>query len=135
MIVKANVCREVVVRVWIVSVAVPVAGLGVNVAVDPAGWPVRLSVTDPLKPFVGTIVTVYVAVLPRLIDCVAGLTESEKFAGTLVTVTLALLLTTPPLAAVTVNGPPAVVAENRPVPLMVPPPVADQVKLGCGLIG
>jgi hypothetical protein len=52
------VCREVVDRVLIVSVDVPVAGLGVNVTVDPAGWPLRLSVTDPLKPFAGVIVTV-----------------------------------------------------------------------------
>jgi hypothetical protein len=56
--VRAYVCRAVVDRVLIVSVDVPVAGLGLNVTVDPDGWPLRLNVTDPLKPFVGTIVTV-----------------------------------------------------------------------------
>jgi hypothetical protein len=45
-----------------------------------------------------------------LIDLLVGFAESEKS----VTVTLAVLLT-PPLAAVTVNGPPGVVAENSPV--------------------
>jgi hypothetical protein len=56
--VRLNVCRGVVCRVPIVSVDPLVAGLGVNVTVDPGGWPVRLSVTDPLKPFFGMIVTV-----------------------------------------------------------------------------
>jgi hypothetical protein len=41
-----------------VSVDEPVAGLAVNVTMDPDGWPVRLSVTEPLKPFAGVIVTV-----------------------------------------------------------------------------
>ena len=50
--------REVVDRVLTVSVDAPVVGLGVNVTVEPDGWPLRLSVTDPLKPFVGVIVTV-----------------------------------------------------------------------------
>jgi hypothetical protein len=36
--------------------------------------------------------------------------------------------------AATVNGPPGVVAENRPVGLMVPPPLTDQLKVGCGLM-
>jgi len=129
------VCREVADRVLIVSVDVPVAGLGVNVTVDPDGWPLRLSVTDPLKPFDGVIVTVYVAVPPRLTDCAVGLTENEKSGGMLVTVTLAVPLTLP-LDAVTVNGPPAVdPAVNRPEALMLPPPVTDQVNVGCGLSG
>ena len=59
---------------------------------------------------------------PRLIDRVVGLAESEKS----VTDTLAVPLT-PPLAAVTVNGPPAVEpALNRPDELIVPPPLTDQ---------
>ena len=87
-----------------------------------------------LNPLDGRTVTVYVAVLPRLTDCDAGLTESEKSAGTVVTVTLALP-ETPPLAAVTVKGPPGVAAaENKPDDEIVPP-LTDQVKLGCGFIG
>jgi len=64
----------------------------------------------------------------------AGLEESKKSVTvTAVTVTLAVPLT-PPLAAVTVKGPPAVVAENRPAAPMVPtPPPTDQLNVGCGL--
>ncbi len=39
------------------SVEVMVAGLGVNVTVEPEGWPVRLSVSAPPKPLDGAIVT------------------------------------------------------------------------------
>ena len=47
-----------------------------------------------------------------------------------VTVTLAVPVT-PPLPAVTVKGPPAVVsAVNNPAGLMLPPPLTDQVKVG-----
>ena len=119
----------------IVKVEVLVAGLGVNLTVEPEGWPERERVTAPLNPLDGRTVTVYVAVLPRLTDCDAGLTESEKSAGTVVTVTLALP-ETPPLAAVTVKGPPGVAAaENKPDDEIVPPPLRDQEKLGCGFIG
>jgi hypothetical protein len=55
--ISAYVCREVVDRVLIVSVDGPVAGLGLNVTVDPEGWPLRLRVTDPLEPLAGAIVT------------------------------------------------------------------------------
>jgi len=49
------------------------------------------------------------------------------------TVTLAVPVT-PPLPAVTVKGPPAVVpAVNNPAGLMLPPPLTDQGKVGCGL--
>ena len=41
----------------IVSVDVVVAGFGVNVTVEPDGWPVRLRVTAPVKPLDGVIVT------------------------------------------------------------------------------
>jgi hypothetical protein len=54
---------------------------------------------------------------------------------TIVTVTLAVPLT-PPLAAVTVNGPPAVLpAVKSPLLLIVPPPLTVQLKLGCGTRG
>jgi hypothetical protein len=49
----------------------------------------------------------------------------------LVTVTLAVPLTAP-LEAVTVNGPPTVVAVKSPVPLIVPPP--DTVHVNAALI-
>ncbi len=73
--------------------------------------------------------------LPWRTRCKAGLTESEKSGDTLVTVTLAVPLTLP-LPAVTVKGPPPVApAVNNPDELMVPPPLTDQVNVGCGLIG
>ena len=73
--------------------------------------------------------------MPRLTDREVGLTESEKSGSTPVTVTLAVPLTLP-LLAVTVKGPPAVeLAVNKPDALMEPPPLTDQVKLGCGLNG
>ena len=119
--------------VFTVSVEVDDAGFGVNVTVDPEGCPVRLSVTEPLNPFVGTMVTLKVAVLPRRTDCDVGLTDSEKSAGKLATVTLAVPFT-PPLDAVTLNGPPTVApAVNNPEDVMVPPPPTDQVNTGCGL--
>ena len=122
-------------KVFTVRVELLVAGLGVKVTVLPDGWPVRLRVTDPLKPLLGVTFTVFVAVLPRLTDWEVGLTEREKSGGTLVTVTLAVPLTVP-LAAVTVNGPPAVEpAVNKPDELMPPPPLTDQVNVGCGLKG
>jgi hypothetical protein len=65
-----------------------------------------------------------------LIERALGLAESEKS----VTVTLAVPLT-PPLDAVTVKGPPAALAENRPVGLIDPPPPTDQVNVGCELSG
>jgi len=55
--VSVYVFGAVVDRVVTVRVDVPVAGFGVNVTVDPDGWPLRLNVTDPVKPFAGLIVT------------------------------------------------------------------------------
>ena len=70
------------------------------------------------------------AVLPCVTDCVVGLTDRVKPGGALdVTVALAVPITLP-LAAVTVNGPPGVVAENNPLALIVPPPLTAQVNVG-----
>lgn len=44
--------------VWIVSVELDVVGLGAKVAVAPAGSPLTLRFTDPLKPFAGVTATV-----------------------------------------------------------------------------
>ena len=122
--------------VFTVSVEVVVVGFGVKITVEPDGCPIRLSVTAPLKPFEGVTDTVKEAVLPRLTDCVIGFTESEKSGVPWVIVTAAVPLTVP-LVAVTVNGPPAVLpAVKRPFPLpMTPPPLTDQLLVGCGLIG
>jgi len=126
--------------VWMVSVDDPgeggsESGFALNLAVAPEGRPLAERLTDPLKLLLPVIVTVYVVELPFLTDRDDGLIVTVKSGGGAVTVTLALPLTLP-LAAVTVKGPPAVEpAVNRPVELMVPPPLTDQVNVGCGLIG
>jgi hypothetical protein len=58
LIVSGYVCLALVVNVFTVRVEVVAAGLGVKVTVLPEGWPVRLRVTNPLKPLIGVIVTV-----------------------------------------------------------------------------
>jgi hypothetical protein len=79
-------------------------------------------------------VAVNCRVPPVWTEALVGATLIEVRTGVAaVTVTLAVLLR-PPLAAVTVNGPPGVVAENKPLELIVPPPLTDQVKIGCGLM-
>ena len=77
-IVRAYVRRDVFETVLMVSVDETVAELGENVTVEREGCPLRVSATIPAKPFDGVIVTVYVAVPPRLTDCEPGLTESVK---------------------------------------------------------
>ena len=68
-------------------------------------------------------------------DALAGRTVIVvRTGGAALTVTLAVPLT-PPLAAVTVNGPPGVVAVNRPARLIDPPPLTDQVNDGWELSG
>ncbi len=72
---------------------------------------------------------------PVATEALAGETVMFVSTGGALTVTLAVPLT-PPLAAVTVKGPPPVEpAVNNPDALMVPPPLTDQVNVGCGLIG
>ena len=72
-------------------------------------------------------------VLPVCTETLAGETVIVVRTGTAVTVTWAVPFTVP-LAAVTVNGPPAVVpAVNSPDALTVPPLLTVQVNPGCGL--
>jgi len=55
----------VVVDVVTLSVELPLAiGFGLNVPAAPAGNPLTVRVTDPLKPFVGVTVAVYVVPEP-----------------------------------------------------------------------
>ena len=63
----------------------------------------------------------------------AGVTDIAKSFAVIVTLAIPLMA---PLEAVTVKGPPVVVpAVNKPVELMVPPPLTVQVKVGCGTSG
>ena len=74
-------------------------------------------------------------VLPVWTEALAGATVIFVRTGGAVTVMLAVPLTVP-LVAVTVKGPPAAEpAVNSPDPLIVPPPLTDQVNGGCGVIG
>ena len=73
---------------------------------------------------------------PVATEALLGATVIVVKTGAAVTVTLAVPLTPPLAAAVTVKGPPAFApAVNNPDELMVPPPLTDQVNVGCGLIG
>ena len=66
---------ELTVRVSVVDV---VAGFGMKESVVPDGKPATENVTSELKPLIGLIVTVYVAVPPlRPRVTVDGLIESE----------------------------------------------------------
>jgi hypothetical protein len=72
---------------------------------------------------------------PVCTEALDGETVMVVSTGAAVTVTLAVPVTLP-LVAVTVKGPPAVEpAVNKPEALMLPPPLTDQVNVGCGFIG
>src|SRR5262245_54766493 len=60
------------------TLLLPVAGFGLGVAVTPAGNPLALNVTPPVKPPVRVIVIVLAPVAPRLIVRLAGEADSEK---------------------------------------------------------
>jgi hypothetical protein len=112
-----------------------VTDVGLSEALAPLGAPETVRATVPALPEVTAVEIVLVPEVPCTILKLVGLAEMEKSFGGLVTVTLAVPLT-PPLAAVTVKGPPAVEpAVNSPEALMVPPPLTDQLNVGWGLIG
>jgi len=92
----------------------PVAGLGLNVAVTPAGSPAALSVTDSANPPVRAIAIAVVPVVPRVSDKVAGVAVSEK-SDTVGGVTVRLSV------AVRVPGVPVPVIVIRAVPSVAVP--------------
>lgn len=76
-IVNGKVPVGVVLVVVTVSVELPeVSGVGLNVPVAPAGSPLTVRSTDPVKPPVGVTVAVYVVLLPCVTDCDAGDAET-----------------------------------------------------------
>ena len=70
--------------VWSVTVLVfgpvPVSdtGFGETVHVESAGAPLQASPTAPLKPLIGSKATVYVVILPGVIDCTGGRAKIAK---------------------------------------------------------
>lgn len=62
-----------------VKVLVPVAGLGLNVAVVPLRVPEAEKVTLPVKPFVGVMVMVVAALAPRAMLRLIGEADRLKF--------------------------------------------------------
>jgi len=78
-----------------VSVDVPVAGFGLNAAAAPAGSPLALSVTGPLKPEIGVTDTAYVLDAPWAIVRLAGLAESAKSGVETTSVTVVVCVTAP----------------------------------------
>ena len=73
-----------------VSVLVPVVDAGLNVAVTPAGKPLALNATLPLKPPEGVTVTPSVPELPWLMETPADVAVREK-SGLTGTVTVTLI--------------------------------------------
>jgi hypothetical protein len=55
----------------------PVVGFGLNVAAAPAGSPLELSVTEPVKPATGFTDTVYEVDAPLATVRLAGVADSE----------------------------------------------------------
>ena len=81
--VMVKVFTGVLLEVAIVRVEdAPVAGLGLNVAVVPAGIPLALRVTLPVNPPVLVTLSVYVVRPPTGTDCEAGVADSEKLPAT-----------------------------------------------------
>ena len=91
-----------------VRVLLPVAGLGLNEALTPAGKPEAENVTAPANPFAGITVSASVPVPPCVSDRVAPAAETEKLgAGLTVTGKLADALSAPEMPVmVTRTGPP-----------------------------
>jgi hypothetical protein len=58
---------------------VPVVEAGLNAAVTPAGNPLAVKATLPVKPPLGATVIVLLAADPRVIEAAAGLAEMVKF--------------------------------------------------------
>ena len=54
--------------------------VGLNVPVAPAGKPLTLKLTDPVKPFTTPVFTVYVVPLPGFTVCVLGVADTLKSA-------------------------------------------------------
>jgi hypothetical protein len=65
----------------------PVTDGGVNVAVAPAGSPVTLKSTVPVKPDAGVTVAVYVVPWPATTVCDDGVAATLKFDTVMVRVT------------------------------------------------
>jgi hypothetical protein len=61
---------------------------GVRVHVRPDGETALVSVTVPVKPFIGATVIVEVAATPALVEAVVGLAETEKSGDAMVKVTV-----------------------------------------------
>jgi hypothetical protein len=64
--------------VRVITLLPPVAGLGLKLAVTPAGNPLALNVTPPVNPPLRVIAIVLVPLAPRLTVRLAGLAENEK---------------------------------------------------------
>lgn len=80
-------------------------GVGLKVTLVPAGRPDSESDTDPVKPRIDEIETVYVAVRPRLIETTDGLTPMAKSGGGAETTRLiGAPWLVDPLVPVTVSG-------------------------------
>jgi hypothetical protein len=62
-----------------VELPVPLTVAGEKLAVAPAGSPLAVNVTTPVKPFKAPIVAVYVVSFPTTTICELGVAERLKF--------------------------------------------------------
>ena len=95
----------VVAAVVTVSVEVPAVftDVGLKLAVAPAGKPVTVSATVPVKPFAASIVGVYVVPAPCATVCVDGDAVCVKSGGALTSTVMSAVWTRLPLVATTVT--------------------------------
>ena len=115
------------------TLLLPVAGFGLKLGVTPAGAPLALNVTPPVKPPVRVIVIVLVPLAPRLIVKLAGLAESVK-SGVCTSLTMRLngifRVRPPPVPVmVIVTDPSAAVLDAATVISVLPPGAGFGLKL------
>jgi len=119
-----------------VSVLVPVAGFGLKLAVTPAGNPVALKVTPPVKPPICLIEIALVPLALRLIARLAGLAVSAKSGAGTIRLIVAVLVRPPPVpVTVSVAAPRAAALDAVRVSVLLVPVVEAGLKLAVTPLG
>jgi hypothetical protein len=121
------------------TLLLPVAGFTLKLAVTPAGNPLALNVTPPVKPPVRVIVIVLAPLAPRLIIRLAGEADNEK-SGVGASFTVrpigALRVRAPPVpVTVTVTGPSVAVLDADRVRTLLLPVAGFTLKLAVTPLG
>jgi hypothetical protein len=115
---------------------VPVAGFGLKLAVTPAGNPVALKVTLPVKPPICLIEIALVPLALRLIARLAGLAVIAKSGVGTIRLIVAVRVRPPPVpVTVTVAEPRAAALDAVRVSVLLPPVVEEGLKLAVTPLG